>query len=380
MRQDLIKHLRAEDILWNSDALGMRNMWISVGPAPESEAGWISAPSQGTVAANDSSGTSTTAVKFERGTVRSSCPHGGGHPPTLAEVSANLRAGAEWAGKRDLPDVDGWADFIAAPELVRQRLISRVQEDRCPSVAHTFPLPKSGKGEVRKMAWLNPYDDLHLRIVVGRVALAVEAALGPDVFSYRLADDPPAWSVQDVRVAFRLRRERARELLAAAGCNAMAVADLRNYYPSVEPEVVMDALRQASSPQGAVTLIGDLLRNLEPMGAPGGLPIGPEASGLLGNIVLLGLDKAISCRVQGHIRYTDDSWMFLGAEPEWPEVLEVYAASVSNLGLEPVLRVAGVVAVPGRGAVLGSTPRRWTFIRRTAELPSTSSSTGRSPI
>lgn len=52
------------------------------------------------------------------------------------------------------------------------------------------------------------------------------------------------------------------------------------------------------------------------MGAPGGLPIGPEASGLLGNIVLLGLDKAISYRVRGHIRYTDDSWMFLGAETE----------------------------------------------------------------
>lgn len=262
------------------------------------------------------------------------CSYDGGHRPTLDEVSANLRAGAPWVGGRDLPDVDGWADFIAAPELVRQRLISRSQEGRCPSVAHTFPLPKSGKGEVRKMAWLNPYDDLHLRIVVGPVALAVEAALGPDVFSYRLADDPPAWSVQDVRVAFGLRRERARELLAAAGCNAMAVADLRNYYPSVEPEVVMDALRQAGSPQGAVTFIGDLLRDLEPMGAPGGLPIGPEASGLLGNIVLLGLDKAISCRVRGHIRYTDDSWMFLGAETEWPEVLEVYTRSVSDLGLE----------------------------------------------
>ena len=266
--------------------------------------------------------------------MRSLCPYDNGHLPTLAEVSANLRAGAEWSSKRDLPDVDGWADFNAAPELVHQRLTSRLQEGRCPSVAHTFPLPKTGKSESRKMAWLHPYDDLYLRIAVGRVALAVEAALGPDVFSYRLADDPPAWSVRDARVAFRLRRERARELFSAAGCNAIAVADIRNYYPSVEPEVVMDALRRAGSPQGAVTLIGDLLRDLEAMGAPEGLPIGPEASGLLGNIVLLRLDKAISSRVRGHIRYTDDSWMFLRAETEWPEVLEVYATSVSALGLE----------------------------------------------
>jgi len=266
--------------------------------------------------------------------VRSLCPYDNGHLPTLAEVSANLRAGAEWTNTRDLPDVDGWADFNAAPELVHQRLTSRLQEGRCPSVAHTFPLPKTGKSESRKMAWLHPYDDLYLRIAVGRVALAVEAALGPDVFSYRLADDPPAWSVRDARVAFRLRRERARELFSEAGCNAIAVADIRNYYPSVEPEVVMDALRRAGSPRGAVTLIGDLLRDLEAMGAPEGLPIGPEASGLLGNIVLLRLGKAISSRVRGHIRYTDDSWMFLGAETEWPLVLEVYATSVSDLGLE----------------------------------------------
>ena len=264
----------------------------------------------------------------------SSCSDGGGHWPTLTEVSANLRAGAEWAGKRDLPDIDAWADFNSAPGLVHQRLISRLQEGRCPSVAHTFPLSKPGIGEVRKMAWLNPYDDLYLRILVGRVAPAVESALAPDVFSYRLADDPPGWSVRDVRESFRLLRERARELYSEALCNAIASADVRNYYPSIEPGVLMDALRQTTSPRDAVTLIGEFLRDLVPMGAPEGLPIGPEASGLLGNVVLLGLDEAISCRAQGHLRYTDDSWIFLQAESEWPEVREVYAASVSDLGLE----------------------------------------------
>ena len=264
----------------------------------------------------------------------SSCSGGGGQWPTFAEVSANLQAGAEWAGSRDLPDIDGWADFKAAPGLVHQRLISRLEEGRCPSVAHTSPLPKPGIGEVRKMAWLNPYDDLYLRIVVGRVALAVEAALGPDVFSYRLADDPPGWSVRNAGKSFGLRRERARELFSEAGCNAMAVADLRHYYPSVDPRVLVDALRQTAAPHGAVTLIGGFLRDLVPMGAPGGLPIGPEASGLLGNVVLLGLDKAMFCRAQGHVRYTDDSWIFLQAESEWPEVLEIYAASASDLGLE----------------------------------------------
>ena len=257
----------------------------------------------------------------------------------LANAGRSLRptcgAGADWVRRRDLPDVDGWADFDAAPELVHQRLISRLLEGpAAPRWRTRSHFRKTGKGEVRKMAWLNPYDDLYLRILVGRVALAIEAALGPDVFSYRLADDPPGWSTRADRQSFRLRRERARALISEAGCNAIAVADLRHYYPSVEPEVVMDALCQANSPRGAVTLIGELLRDLVPMGAPGGLPIGQEASGLLGNIVLLGLDEAISSRVRGHIRYTDDSWMFLRAETEWAEVREAYTTSASDLGLE----------------------------------------------
>ena len=217
---------------------------------------------------------------------------------------------------------------------LHQRLISRLQEDRCPSVAHTFPLPKPGKGEVRKMAWLNPYDDLFLRILVGRVALAVEAAMGPDVFSHRLADGPPGWSVRDARESFELLREHAWALLSEACCNAIAVADLRHYYPSIAPEVLMDALYQTASPRGAVGLIGGFLRELGPLGAPGGLPIGPEASGLLGNVMLLEVDEAISSRARGHARYTDDSWIFLRAESEWPDVLEIYTAAVSDLGLE----------------------------------------------
>ena len=70
------------------------------------------------------------------------------------------------------------------------------------------------------------------------------------------------------------------------------------------------------------------------MGAPRGLPVGPEASGLLGNIVLLGVDEAVAGHVLGHVRYTDDSWLFLRSASDWPEVCEIYGAAASALGLE----------------------------------------------
>ena len=259
---------------------------------------------------------------------------GDDHRPTPVEVRESLRAGAIWVGARDLPDVDAWADFEAAPGLVHQRMVSRLKEGRCPSLARAFPLPKPGKDEVRRMAWLHPYDEIFLRIIVGRVASAIDAALGPDVFSYRLVDPPPGWSVQDVREAFRLRRERGKRLLADECCIALAVTDLRHYYPSITPEVVVEALRKAEPSSAAISAIGGFLRELVAMGAPAGLPVGPEASGLLGNIVLLTVDEAVSERIHGHIRYMDDSWMFLRAGSEWPEVYEAYTASASTIGLE----------------------------------------------
>lgn len=258
----------------------------------------------------------------------------GDHWPTRDEVSANLVAGATWAGERDLPDVDAWGDFIAAPDLMCERYRTRLREGRCLAVAGAFPLPKPGKDELRRMAWLNPYDDVYLRIIVGRVAGAIEAALGPDVFSYRIENEAPGWTVQASKQALKRRRGRGEALLADRRCNAIGVSDIRRYYPSIVPETVTEALCKVAAPRGAVRLIDKLLAELVTMGAPQGLPIGPEASGLLGNIVLLAVDEAIVDHVLGHVRYTDDSWLYLCSESDWAEVKEVYAASASTIGLE----------------------------------------------
>ena len=135
---------------------------------------------------------------------------------------------------------------------MRRRLVSRLKEGRCPSVAGAFPLPKPGKDEVRKMAWLNIYDDLYFRIIVGRTATATDSALGSDVFSYRLEDRSHGWTVQEVKQANEQRRERGEALLADGRCNAMAISDIRRYYPSITPEVIVEVLDEIGSPPGAV--------------------------------------------------------------------------------------------------------------------------------
>lgn len=259
---------------------------------------------------------------------------GGDKPPSRAEVAANLRAGAPSTRKRALPDVDAWVDFNAAPELVHERLGIRLKEGRCPSAASTFPVPKPGSDEVRWVVWLNPLDELYFRILVGRVASIVDGALDSDVYSYRLQTDPPGWSVLGRRKSFRLRTERGEALFADGRCNAMGIADIRLCYPSIRLEVLLEALGKRGLPKESTGRIVDFLSPLVDMGAPPGLPVDLEASGLLANAVLLGLDEAMAGCVLGHVRFSDDSWLYLPSADDWPAVLDVYSEAASTLGLK----------------------------------------------
>ena len=257
--------------------------------------------------------------------MRASRSYDGRQYPSQDEVAANLQAGAPATRKRALPDVDAWADFTAAPELVHERLDIRLREGRCPSVASMFPVPKPGSDEVRRVAWLNPLDDLYFRILVGRVASIIDGALGSDVFSYRLQTDPPGWSVLDGSKPFGLRTERGEALFADGRCNAMGIADIRHCYPSIRLQVLSEALGKRGLPNEAIVRIVDFLAPLVDMGAPPGLPVDLEASGLLANTVLLGLDEALAGCVLGHVRFSDDSWLYLPSVDDWPAVLDVYS-------------------------------------------------------
>ena len=260
-------------------------------------------------------------------------PHGA-HLPTLDEVKANLRAGAASAGSSDLPDVLAWSDLCAAPELVHQRLLTRLREGRCPALAGDFPYPKLGKDEQRRMTFLDVYDSLYFRIIAGRVATAIDRALGPDVMSYRLEHDAPAWSCRDIKQAFQLRAQRGAQLLADRRCTALMITDIRNYFPSISPDLMTEVLEHIRAPAGAVSLLEGFLRELETVGAPRGLPIGPEASGLLGNVAMLPVDDAVAFSVIGHVRYTDDSWLFLRSIGDWRAAFEQYREAASWCGLD----------------------------------------------
>jgi hypothetical protein len=127
--------------------------------------------------------------------------------PTRAEVAKALPASAGWARQRDLPDPVAHKDFIAASGLFDYRMHERIRQGRFPLGADKFPLPKENGG-VRQMLWMDPFDDIALRVLVGRASAAMQRACSTSVLSYRLTSVGPGWRTLDHRKSGRILEHR----------------------------------------------------------------------------------------------------------------------------------------------------------------------------
>ena len=239
-----------------------------------------------------------------------------------------------------------WRDLVDAPEAVRSRLVRRIEDGRCPTVSPTVTLPKPGSDELRQLIWMDPFDELWIRILVGRTIASIDRKLdeAAEVFSYRPSSTTRGWQLIQHPEAHRSRRARGEELLNRDACMGVGTLDVRNYYPSVDASNLAKAFASTSAASGASRLVCEFIDRLPTLGMPGGLPIGAEASGVLGNLMLVGVDASLRSLVQAHIRYTDDSWVFLDSASAWLEVLPAYEVSTGEIGLAPNMLKSGFYA------------------------------------
>lgn len=252
--------------------------------------------------------------------------------PTRSEVANALSASSEWATERDLPDPVAHADLISNAGLVHHRLVERARQERFPLAADRYPLPKS-RG-ARTLVWLDPYGDIALRVLVGRCSAAMRRACGGDIFSYRLETDGAGWRTLTPQQATQLRRARGQRLLRDQSCGALAVFDVKDYYASIDLDLLENQLRDIRAPEGATEVLIKALRALADESSIRGLPIGFEGSGPLANVYLMAADKVHAHARVGLVRYTDDSWLFLRRTAEWEAARSEYVALLSALRLE----------------------------------------------
>ena len=120
----------------------------------------------------------------------------GGLRPTRGEIGATAIAGSKFAATRDLPDPLAWADFAADRAATASAVNSHVRAGLYPQPIELFPLPKPGRSDVRWLSDLHPYDELTLRVLVGRIAASIAAHVDRSiVFSAELAGRSPGLSL-----------------------------------------------------------------------------------------------------------------------------------------------------------------------------------------
>jgi hypothetical protein len=142
--------------------------------------------------------------------------------------------------------------------------------------------------------------------LVAAVAPDVEARLARTVAANRVVAcsvDPPSLRLVPWAEERRAFARVLRELARTEPC--LVFADVRECYPRIRPSVVEGALRGLGCGSAAAGAVRAFLVSLAQRGVRG-LPVGPEASAVLANAVLAGVDEGLSAAGFKHLRWVDD--------------------------------------------------------------------------
>lgn len=190
-------------------------------------------------------------------------------------------------------------------------------------------------GGFRLLSRLDPADLRHLRQIVTSLGPLIEASLGPQVRANRLlgrgaalAPWGPARDAWAAEIDARLRSEPSR-----SGPRRVVVADVRDCYASIEGPVLAQSLRRVGARDDVVRGLSDLLARLSEEGIAG-LPVGPEPSAVLANLVLGRADRALHRAGAPHLRWVDDFVIFTGGRLHSIRALDALRRALGELGLE----------------------------------------------
>ncbi|MEX2406807.1 MAG: RNA-directed DNA polymerase [Actinomycetota bacterium] len=206
-------------------------------------------------------------------------------------------------------------------------------------VEHALPAPPfehvvapAGR-TAREVTVLHPALASRYTALVSAVALRVEAELSRSVAANRVAVatiDPPRLVLRpfrDERVAFG--RQLAR---LARRTRCLLFADVRECYRSIAPDVVASSLRALGCEGASADAVAAFLHALQDRGVEG-LPVGPEPSAVLANVVLAEADRALERLGAPHLRWVDDLVVGVDGSRGATTVLEVAREALDRVGL-----------------------------------------------
>ncbi|MGH9158371.1 MAG: RNA-directed DNA polymerase [Vicinamibacteraceae bacterium] len=220
-----------------------------------------------------------------------------------------------------------WTDVLANWSAIRAHLASfdlDIYQPRPP--LRTFA-PKS-RINLRPVALLHPYD---LIIYTGLTLIArddIEAARVPRgdkrLFSHRATPSLTTRLYESSTEAHAWLRATQRDRASRSRCRIVAVTDIADFFPRIYQHRLENIIRSvARSPRVtdvARVLVKKLLLAFS-RGDSYGIPIGPLASSVLSEAVLIDVDAAMLDAGYDFVRWMDDYTFFCRSESEAQQAL-----------------------------------------------------------
>jgi hypothetical protein len=251
-----------------------------------------------------------------------------------AELTAAIGTCSRRARSYELADPLGLDDLAFVPDVAVSIIRRRIVAKSTPAPATIFPWPKDGIGW-RPMIHLDPLDSVVYHAVTGRFIRQIEHALDRDhVLSARAVGADRSWQLEKHWIATNDRRSRSESLLDAQPHGALVAIDIANYFPSVQRDLVARVLSLLPLPPPTLAFLMIWFLRLARNWSVPGLPIGPEASSVIGNALLMSADAVLRTRPAEFLRYMDDTWVFLPNSYGSNDVIAAYEEHCSSLGLE----------------------------------------------
>ena len=161
--------------------------------------------------------------------------------------------------------------------------------------------------------------------------------LSDNVCSYRLDRSPirgAAWGFLERKKSWRNQfLAGGIEILDKAEFPFMCRTDIRKYYPSIQTDLLQQALLTNGCDARAVARIFAMLKFWQDFCRLDGLPIGPEASAVFSNFFLRPIDSLIATTGAQYKRYSDDILIFSRNRSMGEAVAESLDAELRSLQL-----------------------------------------------
>jgi hypothetical protein len=225
-----------------------------------------------------------------------------------------------------LPDPPEWDVVVANWPAIRD-ILEKVDLDTYePSKALKVFAPKN-RANIRVMHLLHPQDLIIYTALVliakndietNRVSIRAKR-----VFSYRATTRKPQ-ILYGSRGSYEAYRNQLETKSNKAPIKFVAIADIADFYPRIYQHRLENVIESVATTQRvrdvARVLVKKLISNLMERNSYG-IPVGPYASRLLGEAVLIDVDASLQSQNIDFVRWVDDYNMFCRTEYESQSVL-----------------------------------------------------------